>query len=108
MSRPREAGWEVIFRPDCARRSEAASTGRRTMLGNGESCKGCYYFKQDKPQDEEGHGDCRRYPPQTIPVGGLGRLADKEPVKVKIIVGRTHTTFACGEFREKSDMMRRH
>jgi hypothetical protein len=78
------------------------------MLGNGESCKGCYYFKQDNPQAEDGHGNCRGYPPQTIPVGGLGRFADKEPVKVKIIVGRSHTSFARGECREKSDMIRRH
>lgn len=78
------------------------------MLSQGESCKQCYYFKQDDAEVERSHGDCLRFPPQTIPIGGMGNLADVEQVQVKIIVSRTHSSYGCGEFREKEDILNRH
>jgi hypothetical protein len=78
------------------------------MLRQGESCKQCYYFNQDNSEAEQSHGDCLRFPPQTIPVGGMGNLVDTEQVQVKIIVSRTHSSFGCGEFRDKADVVSRH
>lgn len=71
------------------------------MLPHGESCKDCYYFRPDSPSGRECHGDCLRYPPQTLPLEESGSGAAIETVQVKILLNRTHSTFACGEFRSR-------
>jgi hypothetical protein len=67
-----------------------------------EKCQKCYYFESDDEKKEETHGNCRRYPPQTVVVGNMNE--DTDPVKVKLIHNRTHSSFWCGEFTTSEEM----
>jgi hypothetical protein len=66
-------------------------------MSRDESCNTCYVFQKDDPKKEESHGNCRRYPPQTIVLGEL--TDDATPVKVKLVHNRTHSTFWCAEWK---------
>jgi hypothetical protein len=67
-----------------------------------EKCNICYYFEKDDDKKEDSHGNCRRYPPQTVIVGNI--TEDTDPVKVKLIHNRTHSSFWCGEFITPEEM----
>ena len=73
---------------------------------DGSCCANCVYYAV-QPGVTDAPGQCRRYPPTTIPLPSQDRLTGQQGVTLNAASPPVARGYGCGEFMEHPDYLKR-